>query len=128
MSTDSPTLYDRVGGQQALPSIVEDLYRRVLADPLLEPFFRDVDIDRLKKKQTEFLTSVFDGPADSFSGADLASAHHGRGIEREHFSAFVGHLAESLEEHDVAPQDVDQAITRVATYVDDITGRPNVDG
>lgn len=127
MSTDSPTLYDRVGGHKSLPSVVDELYRRVLSDPLLEPFFHGVDIERLKRKQTAFLTSVFDGPGDA-SGADLAPAHHNRGIEREHFSAFVGHLAAALEQYGVAPHDVDEAIARVALYVDDVTGRPNVDG
>lgn len=127
MSADPSTLYDRVGGPEALPSVVDELYRRVLADPLLAPFFVDVDIERLKKRQTVFLTSVFDGPGDA-NGADLAPAHHGRGIEREHFSAFVGHLAEALEQHGVAAHDVDEALARIAIYVEDVTGQPNVDG
>lgn len=127
MSTETPTLFDRVGGREGLPTIVEELYRRVLADPLLAPFFQDVDMERLKRKQVIFLTSVFDGPGDA-SGADLAAAHHGRGIEREHFSAFVQHLAEVLEQHGVEPHDVEDVLARLATYVPTITGRPTSDG
>ena len=127
MTDDSSTLYDRVGGAKTLPLVVDELYRRVLADPLLAPFFVDVDMERLKRKQTVFLTSAFDGPGDA-GGADLSPAHHRRGIEQEHFSAFVGHLAEALEQHGAAAHDVDEAMARVATYVEDITGQPNIDG
>ena len=127
MSADAPTLYERLGGREKLPSVIEELYRRVLADPLLAPFFEGVDIERLKQKQTIFLTSAFDGPGDA-SGVELASSHHGRGIEREHFSAFVGHLAAALEHHDAPAHEIDEAIGRIATYDQSITGRPSVDG
>ncbi|WP_164101605.1 group I truncated hemoglobin [Candidatus Laterigemmans baculatus] len=127
MPTDSPTLFDRVGGREELPRIVEEFYRRVLADPLLAPFFEEVDMERLKLRQIRFLTSVFDGPGTA-SGEDLAAAHHGRGIEREHVSAFVEHLADVLEQHGVQPHDVDDVRGRLATYVPEITGRPISDG
>lgn len=127
MSPETPTLFDRVGGRETLPLVVEELYRRVQADPLLAPFFHDVDMERLKIRQVRFLTSAFDGPGTA-SGEDLAAAHHGRGIEREHFTAFVRHLAGALEQHGVEPHSVEDAVGRMATYVDSITGRPNSAG
>ena len=38
------------------------LYRRVLADPELAPWFEGIDLDRLKAHQRSFLAAAFGGP------------------------------------------------------------------
>ncbi len=121
------TLYDRIGGRQAIEKIVTILYDRVLHDESLAPFFANVPIDHLRRMNAEFIASALDGPLQ-YSGAELVAAHRGRGITRAHFSAFVGHLALALEDHGVGPGDVDAVLGRVATFASKITGDANVDG
>ena len=33
------TLFERIGGKQSVEKLITSFYRRVLADPLLMPFF-----------------------------------------------------------------------------------------
>ena len=125
--TESNALFDRLGGTSAVAQIVQDMYRRVLSDEELAPFFEGVSMERLRKMQYHFLASAFDGPAE-YSGAELTKIHAGRGIKQKHFAKFCGHFADALEARNVDPRDVDDALGRLALFRDKITGDANVDG
>ncbi len=127
MSQHSKTLFESLGGAKGVSQVVSELYERVLADEQLEPFFRNADMKRIKRMQTEFISAMIDGPVH-YTGAELTEIHRGRGIERKHFSRFVGHVVAALEEHGVDPALVDQILGRLALYSDRITGSTNVDG
>ncbi|BCI88822.1 hypothetical protein NIIDMKKI_40280 [Mycobacterium kansasii] len=55
------TIYDQIGGYQAIEVVVEDFYARVLADDQLAGFFTGTNMSRLKGKQTEFLPRLWAG-------------------------------------------------------------------
>jgi len=61
------SLFDRSGGAPAITAAAELFYRRVLADPLLAPYFDDVDMDRQVANQAAFLTMALRGP-DRYTG------------------------------------------------------------
>ena len=62
--TDSvPTLYDWCGGSPALHRLTDVFYDRVLADPLLEPVFRNMSPDH-RDHVARWLGEVFGGPTD----------------------------------------------------------------
>lgn len=118
----STTLYDRLGGEEAVAGLVDSFYQRVLADPELEPFFANSSMDRLRNMQRAFFAAALDGPVE-YPGVSLLEAHQGRGIERRHFRRFVDHLFETLEDaRHLERSDVDQIVERIATYVDDVIG------
>jgi hemoglobin len=121
------TLFDTLGGPAGVAEIVHEMYSRVLADPELAPFFQNVQIDRLRRMQYQFIASALDGPID-YSGAELTAVHKNRGITGHHFAKFCGHFADALEAHGASRFDVDQALGRLATYKDKITGETNIDG
>lgn len=50
------TLYERLGGQDAIDAVVEEFYNRVLADEDLKPYFEGIDTDDLRAHQKDFLT------------------------------------------------------------------------
>jgi hemoglobin len=70
LATESPALFDRIGGWIGIVRIVDGLYERILADPQLEPFFRRADLASLKRSQTTFLARAFGG-----ARGRLASMH-----------------------------------------------------
>jgi len=125
MSDDQ--LFERIGGAEAVAEIVRDMYRHVLADPELAHFFSKVDIERLQRMQFEFIASALGGPIQ-YSGAELQAIHKGRGIQAQHFSKFVGHLATAMETRGISKEDVDQMLGQMAMFRDRITGSANVDG
>ena len=91
------TIYDRIGGEPAVNAAVERFYVRVLADPMLAPFFTDVNIERLKGHQFAFLSQALGGP-QQYSGATMSRAHARLSIEQRHFDSVAGHLVETLRE------------------------------
>lgn len=100
------SLFDRLGGAPAIGAAAELFYRKVLADPLLAPYFGDVDMDRQVAKQAAFLTVALGGP-NSYTGAGLRAAHAGMaGLTDRHFDQVIGHLAATLQELGVAEPDI----------------------
>jgi hemoglobin len=96
--------YDAVGGGPAVSAVVNDFYRRVLADPGLAPYFEGVDMVRLKRHQALLVTQVLGGP-ENYTGRPLGEAHAGLGIDHDDFTAVVGHLASAMKDAGV-PDDI----------------------
>ena len=121
MNDKQQTLFERVGGEQAISDLIHEFYDRVLADLELKPFFKDVSVDKLRRMQREFFSAALDGPI-SYTGRPLSHVHHGRGITKHHFALYVGHLIDTLEGRGINEQDVQAIIARINTYAEEITG------
>jgi truncated hemoglobin YjbI len=90
-------------------SVTEDFYQKVLADGMLAPYFRDVDMRRLAAMQAAFLTKALGGP-DVYKGRDLRQAHAGlTGLDDQHFDQVLGHLADSLRAAGAGETDIASA-------------------
>jgi hemoglobin len=113
------TLYQRIGGQTAVASLVDQFYHGVVNDPELSPFFSGVGLPKLQHMQIEFFTAALDGPIN-YTGRPINHVHHGLGIGRRHFQAFVEHLLKTLEDFPISEDDRYAIISRLNTYVDDI--------
>ena len=102
MSTISD--YQAVGGGPAIKGVVNDFYRRVLADPALAPYFAGVDMAELKRHQSLLVAQVMGGPTE-YDGRQLAQAHAGLHVTGADFDRVVAHLVASLQAAGV-PQDI----------------------
>jgi hemoglobin len=113
------TIYEQVGGAEALEGVVEDFYRRVLADDQLAGFFTGTNMARLKGRQVEFFAAALGGP-ESYTGAPMRQVHQGRGITRHHFNLVAGHLSDTLTAAGVPEPLVTQILGAIAPLADDI--------
>ena len=73
-ATNDGTLYERLGGNEAIASVVDEFYDRMLDDERIAGFFENVDMASQRAHQTQFLSSVTGGPVE-YSGADMREAH-----------------------------------------------------
>ena len=89
------SIYEQIGGADALEAVVAEFYDRVLADDELAGFFSGTNMARLRGKQAEFFAAALGGP-DPYTGAPMRQVHQGRGITVHHFNLVAGHLADSL--------------------------------
>jgi len=121
MTDEMPTLYDRLGGDEAIGEMIYDFYRRVFADPELSPFFTGISQDRLQTMQREFFSAALDGPI-RYTGRPIHEAHAGLGIELRHLSLFLDHLMETLADRKISEQDRYDIRSQINTYADEITG------
>ncbi len=124
-STEQPTIYDAIGGEPALVAVVSDFYDRVLADPDLKGFFAGASLTRLMGRQVEFFAAALGGPA-TYSGASMADAHRGRGIEQRHFDLVAGHLIAALTSAGVPAAMIEQIIGAIAPLSADIVTKTSV--
>jgi hemoglobin len=123
MSTAAETtIYEAIGGQDALIAVVDDFYERVLADPELAPYFAGARMPALKGKQVEFFAAALGGP-DEYQGQSMKDVHSGRGITQGAFDKVAYHLTNSLVGAGVPGDLVGQIIGAVAPLADDIVAR-----
>lgn len=113
------SLYDTIGGHDALEVIVEDFYCRVLDDDHLAGFYAGADMRRLKAKQVEFLSSLLGG-SGPYTGSTIRQAHEGRGITMHHFAMVAAHLADSLCAAGLHPDTITEILRAVAPLAGEI--------
>ncbi len=113
------SIYDQIGGAEAVAAVVDDFYVRVLADEQLAGFFTGVNLSRLKGLQAEFFCAALGGP-QTYTGAPMRDVHQGRGIGQDHFNLVAGHLVDALTGAGVPKELVDQIIGAIAPLSDDI--------
>lgn len=109
------SLYERIGGRDAVNAAVDLFYKKVFADQLLAPFFQNTDKSRQIAKQKAFLTYAFGG-APNYSGESMRKAHANSvadGLDDEHFDAVARHLNDTLQELGL-PQDLTQEVMNIA--------------
>lgn len=121
--THEHSLYEAIGGRDAVRAAVDLFYRRVLGDPSLASFFERSPIQRLKAHQAAFLVQALGGPV-AYSGRSIHEAHAGRGIGDQEFDRVALHLTETLAELRVPLHLIDQVIGRVAALRPQIVERP----
>lgn len=118
------TLFDQIGGSPAVRTVVERFYERVLANPVLSPFFEDTAMPRLKAHQFAFLSHTLGGPRQ-YSGAAMSKAHASLRIEQRHFDAVALLLVEALRELGVSESitsEVAAALTPLAGEIVNTAG------
>ena len=89
------TIYEQLGGHDAVSAAVSVFYGRVTDDELLSPWFEGVDLTRLKAHQRSFLAAAFGGP-DLFAGRDLTLAHRDLAITDEAYDRLASTLVTTL--------------------------------
>jgi hemoglobin len=113
------SIYDRIGGYEAIEAVVEDFYVRVLGDDQLQKFFAGTNMSRLKGRQAEFFAAALGGPGP-YTGAPMKHVHQGRGITMHHFNLVAGHLAGALTAAGVPSQTVTEILGVVAPLAPEI--------
>jgi truncated hemoglobin YjbI len=120
------SLYRRVGGDKAMELAADMFCRKVLDDPLVRDFFKDVDMEAQRLKQKNFLTLAFGGP-HHYSGQDLRKSHkhlvEKRGMTDRHFDRILELFRETLEELGISEKERNGMLEILASTRDDILNR-----
>jgi hemoglobin len=116
------SLYQRIGCAGGLLWLVNTLYLRVLADPLLMSYFKHLD-DRdrqwLRWHMLTLLAVVTGGPS-KYEGRDLHEAHADLHITEEAFDRVVGHLQATLQELEIQQEDQQAILAAVQARRDQV--------
>lgn len=111
MSEDE-TVFNRLGGHEAVENVVNDFYNRVLNDERVIHHFEDSDTTELRAHQVQFISAVTGGPVE-YSGDDMREAHRGMGITDSEFDVVAEHLDTALAVNGVLDEDREQVLKTV---------------
>lgn len=100
-ATPSDALYRQLGSQAGLVSLAEDFMLRLLADPRMNSFFKEVDQNNFKAQLVAQFCELSGGPC-KLVGPDMKKAHAGFDITRSNFNALVEVLQQSMDAQGIA--------------------------
>ena len=96
---NNKTLYERLGGYDAIAAVANDLLPRMQADAQLGRFYQHRGEDGLRRSRQiliDFLCSSAGGPL-YYTGRDMKVTHKGMKISESDSSAFLGYLNDTLD-------------------------------
>ncbi|MFS8084888.1 MAG: group I truncated hemoglobin [Acidobacteriota bacterium] len=116
------TLYERLGGYDAISAVANDLLPRLRQDPQLARFWLHRGEDSLKRSKQlliDFLCSSAGGPV-YYIGRDMKTSHKGMGISESDWSVFSRHLHATLEAFQVPQTERDDLVAFVQSTKNDM--------
>lgn len=113
------TLYEKLGGKDAISAVVDNFYDRMLADETVAHFFANTDMEKQRRHQALFISYALGGP-NQYSGESMAKVHAGMNLQPEHFDTVVRHLAEALSDFQVSDADIKDVAEQLNKLRDDI--------
>ena len=94
------TLFERLGGKDAITAVVDEFATRCLADTRINKKFAQSDPARLKAMLVDQICSATGGPCQ-YTGRDMTTAHRRMGVTAGEFSALVEDLSGALDKFNV---------------------------
>jgi hemoglobin len=114
------TLYERLGGYDAIAAVTKDLMVRIKADSQLGRFYKyrgDDGIQREEQLLVDFLCSSAGGPM-YYTGRDMKTLHIGMRLNENDWSALMEHLNATLEVFQVPQAERDDVATFIQSSIE----------
>ena len=121
-SAQQRTLYERLGGYDAISAVVEDFAPKLFNDPKVGRFFVGMGSDtreQFKQKNKNLICNVTGGPCKIIS-RPAKTAHAGLGITEEDFNVVVQHLVDTLNKFKVPAPEQKELLAIVGSLKADI--------
>jgi len=110
------SLYQRLGGYDAIAAATDDLLERLLNDRLLKDYWKGKAQDSFRRDRqliVDFLVSAAGGPA-FYTGRDMRTSHTGLNITEREWELFLDHSRAMLDHLQVAPREQDDVLDFLA--------------
>ncbi|HEU0177749.1 MAG TPA: group 1 truncated hemoglobin [Blastocatellia bacterium] len=113
------SLFDRLGGKDAISAVVDDFAGNVLADTRINKKFAKTNPPRLLANLKDFVCYATGGPC-VYKGLNMKDSHKNMGTTAGEFNALVEDLVKTLNKFNVAPADQKDLLTALAGLRGDI--------
>jgi hemoglobin len=119
MTTQTTSLYDRLGGLDAINALTESWVARVGGDDRANGKFARTDIPRLKKEVTDQLCEATGG-ACTYTGRSMRETHAGMKTTAGEFDVVMQHLGATLDELRIPKPERDELVELLRPMREDI--------
>lgn len=113
------TLYDRLGGKDAITAVVDSFVAIVAKDTRINKKFARSDVGRVKTMIVDQVCSATGGPC-TYTGRSMKDAHRNMGVTEGEFNALVEDLTTSLNAYNVPKPEQDELLNALGTMKGDI--------
>ena len=116
------SLYERLGGYDAVAAAIDELIPRLRTDPQIGVYWKGKSNDSMKKDRqllVDFACAATGGPA-RYVGRDMKTSHEGLGISESDWQVLIGHIRATLDDLGVATKEKEEFIALVETTKGDI--------
>jgi len=122
MKGGEKSLYDRLGGKDAITAVVDDFVNNAATNEKIKQFFVNTDAKALKEKLVDQICEATGGPC-KYTGKDMKTAHTGMKITEDDFNALVGDLVKSLDKFKVPEKEKNELLGALGGMKGDIVGQ-----
>jgi hemoglobin len=116
------TLYQRLGGYDALAAVTDDFINRLATDPTQKRFFVGFSTDskqRIRQHIVDFLCQATGGPC-VYKGRDMKTTHAGIGITSADWDTSVKLLVATLDKFKVPEKEKTEVLNAISPLKKDI--------
>ncbi len=115
----SKSLYERLGGSEAITNISSDLVDIHMANPRIAARYADSDPVKVKHQVATFFIAGTGGPND-YDGQEMRAAHTGMNIDNDEFVAVLDDALQALEMHNVGQREKEEVLYVLYSMKSDI--------
>ncbi|MFN3783390.1 MAG: group I truncated hemoglobin [Spirosomataceae bacterium] len=130
----SPTLYDRLGGVDAITLVVDQFIANVAVNPDMERTFQPLleEVSRLggsSPKLASLRNNLIDqmceaaGGPQMYRGKDMVTAHRGMNITAEEFNSMAKNLSDAIDKFNVPAAEKNELMAVIASLQPQIVGK-----
>ncbi len=116
------SLYERLGGYDAIAAVTNAVYLRLKSDDKLRRFYDhrgDDGIEREKQLLIDFLAAAAGGPL-YYTGRNMKIVHKGMGLDEEDWQRAVGFLTAALDSFNVPEPETAEVLALVESTKQEI--------
>lgn len=116
------SLYQRLGGYDAIAAVTDDFLGRLIADEEFSAFFVGMSADtekRVRQHIVDFFCQATGGPC-FYVGRDMKTVHTGLGITDAQWKRSLGFFGETMKALNVPPQEQQDLAVALAPLEKDI--------
>jgi len=113
------SLYDRLGGKDAITVVIDDFVTNVAADKRINARFAKTNIPHLKQMLVEQVCQATGGPC-TYTGKSMKLMHDGLNITNAQFNALAEDLQVAMDKNNVSFATQNRFLARLAPMQHDI--------
>ncbi len=116
------SLYERLGGYDAIAAATDDLLQRLTSDPDIGFYWRGHSTDSMKRDRqllVDFLCEAIGGPV-IYRGRDMKTTHVGLNISEREWDITMRHIEATLDHFEVPEQEKQEFLDCAGSLKGDI--------
>lgn len=122
IAADNPSLYQRLGGKEALTAVVNELWVLVAADTRINARFAHTRPEAFGGQLVDFLCQASGGPC-KYQGKDMKAAHTCMKLNDAEFNALAEDTVKALDNFKVPSGEKNEVINLLGSLKDEVVNR-----